>query len=78
MDSALPIPVDRPLMLLCVVVEYQTMCFSSIHIPDMRSVDAVTLHFLLYRAVIGEVDEELDSEINLADIRAEPLNAVVH
>lgn len=31
-----------------------------------------------YRAVIGEVDEELDSEINLADIRAEPLNAVVH
>lgn len=32
----------------------------------------------LYRAVIGEVDEELDSEINLADIRAEPLNAVVH
>lgn len=29
-------------------------------------------------AVIGEVDEELDSEINLNDIRAEPLNPVVH
>ena len=29
-------------------------------------------------AVIGEIDEELDSEINLVDIRAEPLNAVVH
>ena len=30
------------------------------------------------RAIIGEVDEELDLEINLADIRAEPLNPVVH
>ncbi|XP_003383057.1 PREDICTED: U6 snRNA-associated Sm-like protein LSm8 [Amphimedon queenslandica] len=29
-------------------------------------------------AVIGELDEELDSEINLNDIRAEPLNPVVH
>lgn len=33
---------------------------------------------MFYRAIIGEVDEELDSEINLADIRAEPLNPVVH
>lgn len=29
-------------------------------------------------AVIGEIDEEMDSEINLSDIRAEPLNPVVH
>ncbi|CAI8036532.1 U6 snRNA-associated Sm-like protein LSm8 [Geodia barretti] len=29
-------------------------------------------------AVIGEIDEEMDGEINLADIRAEPLNTVVH
>ena len=31
-----------------------------------------------YSAVIGELDEDLDSEINLSDIRAEPLNSVVH
>ena len=30
------------------------------------------------RAVIGEVDEEMDAEMNLADIRAEPLNPVLH
>ena len=30
-----------------------------------------------YRAVIGEIDET-DSDINLDDIRAEPLNPVVH
>lgn len=30
------------------------------------------------RAVIGELDEEMESEINLVDIRAEPLNPVVH
>lgn len=35
-------------------------------------------HCVCHRAVIGEVDEELDSEINLAEIRAEPLNTVVH
>ena len=30
------------------------------------------------RAVIGELDEDLDSEIVLDDIRADPLNPVVH
>ena len=30
------------------------------------------------RAVIGELDEEMESEINLVDIKAEPLNPVVH
>ena len=29
-------------------------------------------------AVIGELDEDLDSEIVLDDIRADPLNPVVH
>lgn len=37
-----------------------------------------TRHYGYYRAVIGEIDEELDSEINLTEIRAEPLNTVVH
>ena len=27
-------------------------------------------------AVVGEIDEDLDSDINLSDIRAEPLNPV--
>ena len=30
------------------------------------------------RAVIGQIDEELDSEINLSEIKAEPLNTVIH
>ena len=29
-------------------------------------------------AVIGEVDEEIDQSLALADIKAQPLNAVVH
>ena len=33
---------------------------------------------VLHRAVVGELDEDLDSEINLEDIKAEPLNAIVH
>ena len=34
--------------------------------------------FAIYRAVVGELDEDMESDINLADIRAEPLNPVVH
>lgn len=30
------------------------------------------------RAVIGEIDEEMEAEMNLSEIRAEPLNPVVH
>lgn len=29
-------------------------------------------------AVIGEIDEEMEAEINLSEIRAEPLNPVMH
>jgi hypothetical protein len=32
----------------------------------------------LSRAVIGEIDEEMDSTLDLTEIRAEPLNAIVH
>lgn len=32
----------------------------------------------LLRAVIGEIDEETDSTLDLGNIRAEPLNSVVH
>ena len=31
-----------------------------------------------FRAVVGEVDEEMEAELNLSEIRAEPLNPVVH
>ena len=34
--------------------------------------------FVCYRAVIGEVDEETDSTLDLGNIRAEPLNSVAH
>ena len=30
------------------------------------------------RAVIGEIDEEMEAEMNLSEIRAEPLNPVIH
>lgn len=33
---------------------------------------------LCFRAVIGEIDEETDSTLDLGNIRAEPLNSVVH
>ncbi|KAF5284259.1 hypothetical protein FQR65_LT00260, partial [Abscondita terminalis] len=29
-------------------------------------------------AIIGLIDEELDNRLNLANIKAEPLNSVVH
>ena len=35
-------------------------------------------HTSLCRAVVGEVDEEMEAELNLSEIRAEPLNPVVH
>lgn len=31
-----------------------------------------------FRAIIGLIDEEMDNRLNLASIKAEPLNAVVH
>lgn len=34
--------------------------------------------FMCFRAVIGEIDEETDSALDLGNIRAEPLNSVVH
>lgn len=44
-----------------------------------ESVEWIKLHVCLYyRAVIGEIDEETDSALDLGNIRAEPLNSVVH
>lgn len=34
--------------------------------------------FYTYSAVIGEIDEETDSALDLGNIRAEPLNSVAH
>ena len=33
---------------------------------------------LLCSAVVGEVDEEMEHEMRFSDIKAEPLNPVVH
>jgi len=38
-----------------------------------------SLYCMLYcRAVVGEVDEEMEHEMRFSDIKAEPLNPVVH
>lgn len=34
--------------------------------------------FFIYRALVGLIDEEIDNRLNLANIKAEPLNPVVH
>lgn len=34
--------------------------------------------YLWNSAVIGEIDEELDKKIDFANVKAEPLNSVVH
>lgn len=31
-----------------------------------------------FRAIIGLIDEDIDNRLNLANIKAEPLNPVVH
>lgn len=33
---------------------------------------------LYCRAVVGEMDEDIDSQLNLANIRAEPLTTIAH
>lgn len=34
--------------------------------------------YLSCRAVVGEVDDELDARLDLSNIKAEPLNPVTH
>ncbi|NWJ10528.1 LSM8 protein, partial [Crypturellus undulatus] len=47
-----------------------------------QGVEQVVLGLYIVRgdnvAVIGEIDEETDSSLDLGNIRAEPLNSVVH
>ncbi|NXE51343.1 LSM8 protein, partial [Casuarius casuarius] len=47
-----------------------------------QGVEQVVLGLYIVRgdnvAVIGEIDEETDSALDLGNIRAEPLNSVVH
>merc|ERR1712212_719921 len=47
-----------------------------------QGVEQVVLGLYIVRgdnvAVIGEIDEETDSNLDLSNIRAEPLNSVVH
>lgn len=33
---------------------------------------------ILYRVIVGEVDEAIDSRIDFSKIRAEPLPSIVH
>lgn len=49
---------------------------------NTQGVEQVVLGLYIIRgdniAVIGEVDDELDSRLDLMNIRADPLNAVIH
>ncbi|GCB68091.1 hypothetical protein scyTo_0005248 [Scyliorhinus torazame] len=49
---------------------------------SQQGVEQVVLGLYIVRgdnvAVIGEIDEETDSALDLGNIRAEPLNSVVH
>ena len=33
---------------------------------------------LCFRAIVGEVDDDVDKQLDLGNIKADPLNAVVH
>ena len=33
---------------------------------------------MIFRAIVGEIDDELDARMDLSVIRAEPLSSVVH
>lgn len=33
---------------------------------------------MLFSAIIGEIDDEADSQLDLGSVKAEPLNPVVH
>ena len=52
------------------------------HAPPLRGFPQVMLGLYIVRgdniALVGEVDEEIDAEIDLAMLKAEPLKAVVH
>ncbi|EUB58655.1 U6 snRNA-associated Sm-like protein LSm8 [Echinococcus granulosus] len=49
--------------------------------PD-RGVECVPLGLYIIRgqnvAVVGEVDEDLDSRVDFENLRAEPLNPIIH
>lgn len=36
------------------------------------------IYYLCSSAVVGEMDEDIDSQLNLANIRAEPLSTIAH
>lgn len=59
-----------------------TQCFDLInkifetHVNLFQKCDCFNSDF--FSAVIGEIDEETDSALDLGNIRAEPLNSVAH
>lgn len=44
----------------------------------MNDVSGLNRHLFIFSAVIGEIDEEADANLDLSSIRADPLNAVVY
>lgn len=51
---------------------------SVLELCDLISTNNNLISFFYCSAVIGEIDEETDSALDLGNIRAEPLNSVVH
>jgi hypothetical protein len=41
-------------------------------------VHSLNIYLLFSRAIVGELDDEIDSRLDLGSIKAEPLNAVTH
>jgi U6 snRNA-associated Sm-like protein LSm8 len=38
----------------------------------------ITLNYYQHSAIVGELDEEIDGKLDLSEIRAEPIDPVVH
>jgi len=34
--------------------------------------------FIFFRAIVGELDDEVDARLDLSTIRADPLSSIVH
>jgi hypothetical protein len=60
----------------CLPFVARSVQFVKKFVPPPR-INAINIGFL-YSAIVGELDENLDSRLDLSSIRADPLNHVVH
>lgn len=55
----------------------ETMCMFHLLITSCSN-SIITISCCNFRVLIGEIDNELDSRLNLSEIRAEPLAQIHH